>query len=181
VSVPIYVEVTDGSCCCGGCCEFCCICGQTVNTYMTVTAATGLYRCWFLCVGIESFPYTPPGLTLIEHTDAECGGVSGTFFLNLLCPKNDPEDTSGCGPSTLGLSLSSSFMFFSVGDAECDGQTVPPVCGHSYDGCTPPPGGEEATITTDGPLCDEEGFVSQEFLVTTSFGTISIIVTDGPP
>lgn len=162
-------------CCTGtGCCEGCCICGHTINPHMTVTGATDVMLCWFSCQGI-TFPYDAPGITTISFIDFECSGTTGNFFVQVNCNKDTPGDP--CSSSTLGILYQSTQMVFTDCVTEQPIAIIPDSCADTFGSCVAAVGREIGTVTTSGPVCDASGFLYQDFLISFTWGTLSVRIT----
>ena len=164
IGTPVVIDLGDcNDCCDSGACLICGLADQLTSRdiYATVTAATGLMATtWFGPTGYVPLPHSflldapiADGAAFTDPSVEVCGGLVTTMSLTAACAGNAVRMAASFGLSR---------------DSTCDaGTEIPAIDGSSDDP-------DEITITLGEVVCDEEGFVSVDFVADCgAYGTFS--------
>lgn len=174
---PVVIDLGE-DCCCEDClCVLCGVdqCDDFQAKYITLTGGTGQLARWLTeggggfpvshlndgyaaFFGFDPLSWPGPDVTWSQAmNDTEFAGVTGSLSLGAFCRGN-----------ALCVRFGSTFMVF--GDAT----SVSPHCASDCDedDCDGFPD-VIGTVTYGDMVCDEDGFVSQDFTITSSEGTLT--------
>ena len=200
--MPTYTDTTDGSCCCGdGKLPICEICGTELyagqDLVISILTKTGCFEdiidqynanyangTVFYMTHVNVIP--PIVVSVDPQTVYNSGASQAELYvyccdgtLHVVWNSTQWEKIEEGVPGLMYPDIGGGSVF---PDSTCTGPFLPVVCDE-------PPGGyqfvcgvrsslivEEATVTTTGPICDESGFLYQDFSFTASCGTLTVRV-----